>query len=78
MVSNLMVVLCGDKELTPVINTGTLNQVFVSKKKSFVIGINPETFQQIEKWADDEFRSVNGQFGMDDQQKHQRSQKIAE
>lgn len=26
MVSNLMVVLCGDKEVTPVINTGTLNQ----------------------------------------------------
>ncbi len=25
MVSNLMVVLCGDKEATPVINTGTLN-----------------------------------------------------
>jgi len=25
MVSNLMVVLCGDKEVTPVINTGTLN-----------------------------------------------------
>jgi regulator of protease activity HflC (stomatin/prohibitin superfamily) len=26
MVSNLMVVLCGDSETTPVINTGTLNQ----------------------------------------------------
>jgi len=26
MVSNLMVVLCGDKEVGPVINTGTLNQ----------------------------------------------------
>lgn len=26
MVSNLMVVLCGDKEVTPVINTGTLHQ----------------------------------------------------
>jgi len=25
MVSNLMVVLCGDKEATPVINTGSLN-----------------------------------------------------
>jgi hypothetical protein len=25
MASNLMVVLCGDKEATPVINTGTLN-----------------------------------------------------
>ena len=26
MVSNLLVVLCGDKEATPVVNTGTLHQ----------------------------------------------------
>jgi hypothetical protein len=26
MVSNLMVILCSDKEATPVLNTGTLNQ----------------------------------------------------
>ncbi len=26
MVSNLMVILCGDREATPVVNTGTLNQ----------------------------------------------------
>ena len=26
MVSNLMVVLCSDKEVTPVVNTGTLYQ----------------------------------------------------
>jgi hypothetical protein len=26
MVSNLMVVLCGDKDVSPVVNTGTLNQ----------------------------------------------------
>lgn len=24
--------------------------------------IDPETFKQLEKWADDEFRSVNGQL----------------
>jgi len=34
----------------------------VSKRKSFVLRINPDTFKQIEKWADDEFRSVNGQL----------------
>ncbi len=34
----------------------------MSKKKSFVLRIDPETFQLIEKWADDEFRSVNGQL----------------
>ena len=31
-------------------------------KKSFVLRINPETFKQIEKWAADEFRPVNGQL----------------
>lgn len=34
----------------------------MSKRKSFVLRINPEVFKQIEKWADDEFRSVNGQL----------------
>ena len=34
----------------------------MSKKKSFVLRIDPDTFKQIEKWADDEFRSVNGQL----------------
>ncbi len=27
-----------------------------------MLRIDPETFNQIEKWADDEFRSVNGQL----------------
>ncbi len=34
----------------------------MGKKKSFVLRIDPETFKLIEKWADDEFRSVNGQL----------------
>ncbi len=34
----------------------------MSKRKSFVLRIDPETFKQLEKWADDEFRSVNGQL----------------
>ena len=31
-------------------------------KKSFVLRIDEETFRAIEKWAADEFRSVNGQL----------------
>lgn len=31
-------------------------------KKSFVLRIDEETFKAIEKWAADEFRSVNGQM----------------
>jgi hypothetical protein len=33
----------------------------VSSKKSFVLRIDEDTFMAIEKWAGDEFRSVNGQ-----------------
>ena len=31
-------------------------------KKSFILRINPETYKAIEKWAEEEFRSVNGQI----------------
>ncbi len=34
----------------------------MSDKKSFVLRINPEIMKAIEKWASDEFRSVNGQI----------------
>ncbi|MCO6460565.1 MAG: hypothetical protein J5I59_04120 [Saprospiraceae bacterium] len=31
-------------------------------KKSFVLRINPETLKLLDKWASDEFRSLNGQI----------------
>jgi hypothetical protein len=31
-------------------------------KKSFVVRIDDETYKLLEKWAHDEFRSVNGQI----------------
>jgi hypothetical protein len=34
----------------------------VSDKKSFVLRIDEETYKALEKWASDEFRSVNGQI----------------
>ena len=34
----------------------------MSLKKSFVIRIDSETYKALEKWASDEFRSVNGQI----------------
>ncbi|MDR1054842.1 MAG: Arc family DNA-binding protein [Prevotellaceae bacterium] len=33
-----------------------------NKTKSFVLRIDENTFKSIEKWAADEFRSVNGQM----------------
>jgi hypothetical protein len=34
----------------------------VAKKKAFVLRVDPETLEAIEKWASDEFRSTNGQL----------------
>jgi hypothetical protein len=34
----------------------------MAEKKAFVLRINPETLKELQKWADDEFRSVNGQI----------------
>ncbi|WP_276132119.1 hypothetical protein [Polluticoccus soli] len=34
----------------------------MSSKKSFVLRIDEETYKALEKWAGDEFRSVNGQI----------------
>jgi len=33
----------------------------MSKKKTFMLRLSPELFAALEKWAADEFRSVNGQ-----------------
>ena len=33
-------------------------------KKTFVLRISEDTFAKLSKWADDEFRSVNGQIEM--------------
>jgi hypothetical protein len=34
----------------------------MTKKKSFVLRINPEMMDAVEKWATDDFRSINGQL----------------
>ena len=34
----------------------------MSSKKSFVLRIDPEKMEAVEKWAADEFRSANGQL----------------
>ncbi len=32
------------------------------EKKAFVLRINPRTLKDLESWANDEFRSLNGQI----------------
>ena len=34
----------------------------MAKKKAFVLRLDPEMMEKLEKWAADEFRSVNGQI----------------
>lgn len=34
----------------------------MAEKKTFVLRLSPEMYESIEKWAGDEFRSVNGQI----------------
>jgi len=34
----------------------------MAKKKPFVLRVNPELLESVEKWAADEFRSTNGQL----------------
>ena len=34
----------------------------MTKKKPFVLRLDPEKFEALEKWAADEFRSMNGQI----------------
>jgi hypothetical protein len=34
----------------------------MSQKKPFVLRIDPEKLKALEKWANDEFRSTNGQI----------------
>ncbi len=34
----------------------------MGKKKAFVLRVQPEVLESIEKWAQDEFRSSNGQI----------------
>ena len=44
--------------------------------KGFLLRLDPETMEQVEKWASDEFRSVNGQLQWiiaDSLRRHRRS-----
>ena len=34
----------------------------MAKKKAFVLRIDPDKLEAVEKWAADEFRSINGQM----------------
>lgn len=43
-------------------NLTTLQLVMATEKKAFVLRIQAETLKELEQWAQEEFRSVNGQI----------------
>ena len=52
----------------------------MAEKKGFLLRLNPETLVELERWAQDEFRSVNGQIEFllsDALRKRRRTQKTS-
>ena len=62
MVSNLMVVLCGDQPPSPVVNTGSLYHV--SERRQVLLRVDPAVHDALMRWANDEFRSLNAHVEM--------------
>ena len=77
MVSNLMVVLCGEQQVNPIVNAGTLTSecatptdgpggdhdpTTLMARKQFLLRIDPELWKELERWAADDLRSVNAQI----------------
>ena len=64
MVSNLMVVLCGESEVHPGSqHRHALHLISrMASRKPFLLRIDPELWIELEAWAGDELRSVNGQI----------------
>ena len=68
MVSNLLVVLCGNHEAQPVVNTGSCIKVLKmaegkkDAKKQIPLRLSAKLYAAIAAWAEDDFRSVNGQI----------------
>ena len=64
MVSNLMVVLCGDQPASPIVNTGTLYSVSVGERKQVLLRMDPAVHDALARWAADELRSLNAHIEM--------------
>ena len=64
MVSNLLVVLCGERSTQPIINTGTdlsIERPWPTGSRS-CFGSIATVLDAVQRWADDDLRSLNGQI----------------
>ena len=72
MISNLLVVLCGDRDAQPVLNTGSLYQSRKghmatdpaprSERKKILLRLDPAVHDALARWAADDLRSTNAQI----------------
>jgi hypothetical protein len=64
MVSNLLVVLCGEKAAQPILNTGTFTSKPgpVPERKPFLLRIDAAVLEGVQRWANDDLRSLNAQI----------------
>ena len=63
MVSNLLVVLCGNRDAQPIVNSGSLYEAMAdNQKKQVPLRLSAKLYNAIAAWAEDDFRSVNGQI----------------
>ena len=66
MVSNLLVVLCGERGAQPVVNTGTHLSVeadaMAEAQDRSCCGSIPPVLEAMQRWANDDLRSLNGQI----------------
>ena len=62
MVSNLLVVLCGNRDAQPIVNSGSQPVLMAEPKKQIPLRLNAKLYDALAAWAEDDFRSVNGQI----------------
>ena len=63
MVSNLLVVLCGERgDAAGHQHRHDLSVTAVAERKPFLLRIDREVLEAVQRWADDDLRSLNGQI----------------
>ncbi len=63
MVSNLLVVLCGERGAQPILNPGTIYQQADVRSEGVSPPDRPQSAREaLQRWADEDLRSLNAQI----------------
>ena len=52
----------GNRDAQPIVNSGSLYRYGKSRKKGLPLRLNAKLYDALAAWAEDDFRSVNGQI----------------